>query len=339
MKTLSKRERLLRAINHEEVDRIPYSIWPHYPETDLHPESLAEAQVRDAVNYGFDFIKIANNGLYSVIDYGTEYLRNNDGSPSVDKYGTLNIGKYGVKILEDFKNLKVLDPCLGHLSQQLKAAYYMKNLISKNSLEDMPVLMTIYSPLTSAYKLAGKFLLESIKEHENIVRCALNVIADTTVNFIRECLKIGIDGFFFASQMSNYSYFTEEQYDDLGKKYDMKLFEAFTNETIFNIVHIHGENAMFNKLAEYPANCLNWHDRWIGPSLDEVRKTTGKCLLGGIDEENILGVADDEKFGEHVRQAIKTGGKRGFILGPGCTAYPNLPEGHLEIIQKILKEA
>lgn len=338
MKELTKKERIIRAINHEEVDRIPYSLWPHYPNIDLNPKQLAYVHVQDAYNYDYDFIKVTGIGLYPVLDYGTKYLKLSNGEPDVDKYGTLQIAEYAINSANDWGELEVLEPKKGYLGDQLKTIYNINDLLNKNDMKDIPVIATIYSPLTVAYKLAGKNLLSHIKTDSLLVHKALNIITDTTIKFIKENINLGIAGFFFSSQLSNYRFVSDDEYTEFGERYDNKLFESFYGKTYFNIIHIHGEDAMFDRLADYQAHCINWHDRWVGPSLQEARKITDKCLLGGIDEEHILGIASEKELAQHVREAIAMGGGRGFILGPGCTVYPKTPASHFQTVKSVVSE-
>jgi uroporphyrinogen decarboxylase len=82
---------------------------------------------------------------------------------------------------------------------------------------------------------------------------------------------------------------------------------------------------MFEKLANYPANCINWHDRWVAPSLAEAGKLTDKCLLGGIHEREVLVNGSPEEVQQHIAEAIEAAGRTGYMVGPGCVADPKTP--------------
>src|SRR5256885_8494621 len=70
MKTMSRRERMLAAINHEPVDRVPYAVWRHFPQVDRNPAGLAQATLRFHERYGSDFLKITPTGGYAVEEGG-----------------------------------------------------------------------------------------------------------------------------------------------------------------------------------------------------------------------------------------------------------------------------
>ena len=122
----------------------------------------------------------------------------------------------------------------------------------------------------------------------------------------------------------------DEMYDQFGQLYDFKVIGSYNDKTWFNVVHIHSftkekEKSMFERLAEYPVNCINWHDRWAGPSLPEARKITNKCLIGGINEEQYFNKINYSEVYKHVQEAICSMNDTGFMLGPGCTIYEDTP--------------
>lgn len=329
---LTKTERLRYALEGKSVDKIPFSVWPHYPVSDLFPQILAKKQVEDALEFDFDFIKVASHGLFSVLDYGTTYRKSISGLPFVDKYGTLQIESYGVKSIEDWKKLKILSPHGNTFASIIHTIDSMNELLKGYRIK-IPIIATVYSPLTTAYKLAGPRLLEDMKKHPEIIHTALKTLTQTTINYIKECILFGVVGFFFASQLSTKDILTKEDYKDFGVPYDLELFKNFGHQTYFNVVHIHGKSAFLDLLLDYPAHCFNWHDRWTGPQIPEMRKLTNKCLMGGLDEERVLGKATVDELKLHIQEALQMGGPKKFILSPGCTAYPETPKIHLRQIK------
>ena len=62
MKQMSRRERVLAAVNRQPVDRVPYAVWRHFPSVDHSPAGLAQATLRFHEHYGSDFLKITPRG-------------------------------------------------------------------------------------------------------------------------------------------------------------------------------------------------------------------------------------------------------------------------------------
>lgn len=323
MERLTKTERVRRAINFQEVDRIPIGIWPHHSDVDQDITKLAEKQVSFLNQVDIDFIKLMPFGLYTCEDYGIK----------IKKYNQVNkpaeVIEYLIKDKDDWDKIKVLKANEGTYGKQVQLAQKVfENL--KKIKTDAPVMQTIFSPLTTAYKLAGERLFKDMKENPKSVHTALEKITETTISFMKLNIELGISGFFFSTQLANYYFMKDNEYDEFGEYYDLKLFDVFKDVTWFNVVHIHtfpgeAKASMFNRLIKYPGNCINWHDRWAGPTLNEAREVTNKCLIGGINEEQYFNKVSCDQIYKHVKTAIDLAGSRGYMVGPGCTPYEDTP--------------
>lgn len=319
---MNRLERIKAALNSEEVDYVPSNLWMHHSASDQDPRSLAEIQVEFAKKYDFDFIKLMPFGLYGVQDFGAKVkIFNKINKPPI-------VDDYGIHEVEDWGKLEVLPAYYGTYGKQVQLAQYTGKL-TKGTI---PFIQTIFSPLTNARKLAGDRILLDIKQNPKLVKQALQVITDTTINFVKANIEAGVHGFFFATQCASYDFLTEDEYIEFGQYYDLQVINAYKDITYFNVAHIHGENVMFDLIEKYPVNCLNWHDRWTPISLTEARKRTNKCLLGGIREvpyyndkkevirESLLVSGTVSEVEEHVIEAIEEIDGKGLIIGPGCVA-------------------
>ena len=101
----------------------------------------------------------------------------------------------------------------------------------------------------------------------------------------------------------------------------------------------------FEKLKDYPVNCLNWHDRHTWPSLKEARRLTDKCLMAGIRSapyfvngvlqyDDIILDGTPAEIAEHVKDAISQVDGRGLILAPGCVVNPKASAENLMALRK-----
>ncbi|MCO7126529.1 hypothetical protein NIE88_12210 [Sporolactobacillus shoreicorticis] len=333
---MNKFERINAALHSKEVDRIPVNLWMHFSAYDQNPRLLAEKQVDYARKYDFDFIKLAPFGLYSVEDWGVE----------IEYFNKVNqpplATKYAIEKPQDWATIEVLPAIFGTYGKQLQLAQH----VAKLSKGEIPFVQTIFSPLTTAYKLGGNRLLLDIKEHPEYVRQALEVITETTINFVKANIEAGVSGFFFATQLATTDLVTEFEYQRFGVPYDLEVIKSYNRQTFFNIAHIHGENNLFDIIEKYPVNCLNWHDRWTSPSLAEARKRTNKCLLGGIQEapyfdvhhqitkKSLLVDGSVNEVELHVQEAIQEVNGKGLILGPGCVADQEVSEKNIYAVRK-----
>lgn len=97
-----------------------------------------------------------------------------------------------------------------------------------------------------------------------------------------------------------------------------------------NMLHLHGEDIMFETLADYPVQIMNWHDLDTEPSLNEGLKQFQGAVCGGLRREQTMVLGTPEQVKAEANQAIQiTSGKR-FILGTGCVVPITAPFGNLK---------
>lgn len=333
---MNKFERIKAALNHEEVDRVPANLWYHLSDVDRNIEKLAETLVYENEKYDFDFIKVMPFGLYSVQDWGVKVKEfNQRGKPPV-------VEDYAINKTGDWSKIEVLPVTKGIWGETVELA----QRIGKLTKGKTPFVQTLFSPLTTAQKLAGDRILEDLKENPQLFKQALQVITDTTVDFVKANIEAGVSGFFFATRCANHDYISEEDYKEFGEYFDLQVINAYKDQTFFNIAHIHGERGMFDLVEKYPVNCINWHDRWTPPTLSEARRKSNKCFLGGIQEvpyvdENgkeirpsLLNAGTPEEVKAHVTEAIAELNGKGLIVGPGCGADQFVPEENIHAIRQ-----
>lgn len=313
---MNKTERVKAALNGEDVDRAPFSIWLHYPHKDQDPRSLADIQIDAARTFDFDFIKLTPFGLYPVQDWGCKiHIFGTPHQPAI-------VDDFGIHELKDWGRLEELPATYGTYGKQVQLVQHAGRRLG----HELPFIQTIFSPMTVATKLAGDRVFQDMKTDPKLFHQALEVITATTVNFVKANIEAGVSGFFFATQSANPKLMSVEDFEEFGEHYDRQVLDAYKDDTFFNVVHIHGDDIMFEKVAAYPGNCINWHDRWVEPSLGKGRKLTDKCLLGGIHEKEVLSKAPPDEVQTHVAEAIDDAGRKKLMIGPGCVADPLTPE-------------
>lgn len=332
---MKRNERIKNALGLKPVDRVPVSAWMHFSEYDQDPISLAEAQAAFNERYDFDFIKMMPFGTYSVQDWGAQL------TIYCDKYKEPVVNTPGIRDVSDYTKLEVLPSTYGTWGKQLQLAQRLSKIVR----EDTPYIQTIFSPFSTLKKLAGNRLMDDMKEHPDKVDAALKVISETTKGFVKSNIEAGVSGFFFATQNATFDVMSSDEFDEFGLKYDLEVIETYSEKTYFNVIHIHGDNIMFEKIvSKYPVNCINWHDRHTYPTMTEARKITNKCFLGGIQEvpyfvgnvlkyDSIMATKTARDIELHAKEALEQNGGIGLILGPGCVVDPKAPEENLKALR------
>lgn len=321
---MNKKERVYAAIHFQETDEIPYSFWSHLPGIDLDATQLAHATYDFYKTYDLDFIKTMNNGMYAIEDFGCEI----DYS-EIEKGGVAKIVYTPVQAPEDWSKVQ---PCSIHEGSLARELDSLKQLLELVKGENVPVIFTVFSPITIADKLCGKKVLDHIRAgYGEEVKRALSVIAETTAQLAAEAIRLGADGVFFASQMSVYDVMDTEVYLEYGKPYDIQVLEA-AKDGWMNTLHAHGSNIMFDVLRDYPVHVFNWHAWETLPAIDEAQQLTGKCLMGGLNRTDITS-CDRNAIRHQIFDCKRLTGGRGLILTPGCVIRYPLNKGMLSYIR------
>ena len=320
--SMTHRERLAAAIAGAPVDRVPVSLWRHFPDIDLDPARLAEAMVLWQRRYGFDMVKFMPAGTYSVEDWGASsaYL----GAVN----GTRVVTRFGVTAAEQWPRLARLSPDQGRLGQEVQAL----SLAAEALAGEVPILQTVFSPLTTALKLAGPRVFADLRRHPDLLEAGLAIIAETTLDFARACLRSGADGLFFSTQCASFRLLSAAEHLRFGERYDRIVLDGVGGESAFTMLHLHGEDVMFEPLLAYPANMVNWHDRRSELGLAAAAPRFGGLLAGGLDEQGVLPDGPVAAIRAQVADAIAQTGGRRLMIAPGCVIPIATPEAHYRAV-------
>lgn len=324
---MTKTERIKAAIEGRQTDSIPYAFWTHLPGIDMDPSALADATFDFYKKYDIDFIKTMNNGMYPIEDLSCTI----DYSDIVSG-GVAKLIDTPVKSIDDWENVKVTSIDQGALKRELTSL----SLLIEKTKGEVPVIFTVFSPITTADKISNKYLIEHIKNGGGSkVHKALEAITQTTCQLVKRAIDIGADGIFFASQMSSYDIMSEELYKEYGVYYDERVITA--SKGWFNVLHAHGDNIMFNLLKNYPVNVFNWHVWESLPKLEEANFLAHKCVMGGIKRMDITNRNKNE-LQNQIYECVKALKGRGHILTPGCVIRYPIDEEILKYVKQVKYE-
>jgi uroporphyrinogen decarboxylase len=320
-------ERLRAALKGEETDRVPIALWRHWPPDDETPQGLAAVTLLWQKTYDFDLVKLTPTGTYGIEDWGgrTTYR-------SAD-HGMRTVIQTGVTSADQWPRLEQLDVTKGYLGNQVAAV----RLAAEGLKGSVPMLQTVFSPLTTARKLAGDRLFTDLRVRPELLKQGLQIVAETHARFAQESIRAGADGIFFATQCDSYRLLSEAEYREFGEVYDRIILDAVRPEAEIIMIHAHGEDIMFDLLADWPADAINWHDRITWPSLREARERFSGMLVGGIDEWHTLLNGPADAIQEEIRDAIAQTEGRRLMIGPGCVLPINTSPLHIRAAREAVE--
>jgi uroporphyrinogen decarboxylase len=323
----SKRARLEACLSGIKPDRTPIALWRHFPVDDQTPEGLAAATLDFQRTYNFDFIKVTPTSSFCLKDWGSQ----DEWQGATE--GTRVYTRRIIQSPEDWTRLSILDPLNGYLGEQLVCLRLLMEECNTGP-DPVPVIQTIFSPLAQAKNLAGAdLLLVHLRQYPEALQAGLKIIAESTARFIELTRSIGIAGIFYAVQQASYSLLSGEEYDRLGRPYDLQVLEP-AKDFWFNMLHLHGNAVMFQKFIDYPVQIINWHDRDTYPSLEEAHSLFPRLLCGGLQREKTMVLGNPVRVTAEARDAIQmTQGLR-FILGTGCVLPIITPRANIIAARK-----
>ncbi|MEZ4735661.1 MAG: uroporphyrinogen decarboxylase family protein [Caldilineaceae bacterium] len=327
MITMSKRQRLEATFAGEATDRSPVALWRHWPVDDQHGPELARATLAFQRDYDFDFIKVTPNSNYCVEGYGAQALW--QGSTE----GSYGWGTRVIQAPEDWTTLRPLDPSQGLLAEVLEANRQIGEALG----ESVPFIQTIFNPLAQAKNLAGDRFLSDLRQHPDAVKAGLAVLTESILRFIEALKGTGAAGIFLAVQHASYDLLTAEEYRTIGRPLDLQILAA-AEGMWFNLIHLHGSNVMFDVVADYPAQVINWHDQETPPSLTAALSRTKMALCGGLRQWETMAYGTPEAVRAEALQALAATGRRRFILGTGCVTPIIAPTCNLMAARHVVEQ-
>lgn len=323
-----KEERLRAVLAGQVPDRPPVVLWRHWPDADQSGDRLARATVEFQQRHDFDFVKLCPASNFAVEGWGGHSVCGE--SP----VGTRDWIDRAVNEPEDWSRLRPLDPRVGLQGEMLTAL----RLVRAELGGGVPIIPTVFSPLAMAKYLAGEeALLRHLRTAPDAVLAGLRTIAESTICFLEEAQRVGIDGIFFAVQHASHALLTEEEYRCFGEPWDRRVLSV-VSDCWLNVLHLHGSEPMFALGADYPVAAINWHAEETSPSLIEAASMTDKTLCGGLGSAFPLVGGTPEEVRAAVHRACVDVGPLRLIVSGGCVLPLAAEEANIAAVRAAVDE-
>ena len=325
---LSKRKRIEQLLNGEKADRPGVALWRHWPGDDQDPVELAHSTLDWQRQFDWDFVKVSPDSSFCVECWGAKsrWVGNNEGNRQYIMHP--------IEIADDWDTIFPADPLSGRLGEQIQCL----DIVGRGLGGETPFIQTIFSPTAQLKYLAGKDrVLVEMRTHRVAVEKALNAITETTIRFLDAMKSTGVDGIFFALQMATPHDLTLDEYAHFGRPYDFRILETADQLFWFNLLHLHGQDAYFDQVADYPVQAINWHDRESAPSLEDARVHFTGGLVGGLRQWDTMLHGTPEDVRCEAANAIEQTDGRGFILGTGCVTPITAPWRNLRAVRQAVE--
>ncbi|MDZ4670328.1 MAG: uroporphyrinogen decarboxylase family protein [Phototrophicales bacterium] len=322
---MEKRERLERALLGEKFDRAPIALWRHFAGDDQRIADFVRSTLDFQREYDWDFIRTTPASAYCASDYGVETTW--DGNPT----GDAPITKTIIKRTLDWTELRTLDPTRGELGKYLEA---LRGIVTEADAMNVPVLATIYSPLSQARMLSGEAsLLLHLRTAPQRVITGLNILTENTLRVVESLKKIGVAGISYMMDCASFSVMSEEEYVQFGIPYDRKILEARTPRWWLNMLHL-SENPMFALAASYPMQVINWDVTDKQQDWMTAKTRTSQTLCSGLHLHHHLNFGSPTLIREAMREALIQTNRARIIIGANGAFPVTVPHSHLRMARE-----
>jgi len=327
--SMTSRERVRAALDGREVDRPPVSMWRHFFDKERSAEDLAAAMLAYQKLHGWDFMKMNPRASYHAEPWGLRVRYSGDRPPDVT----------AVPVNDPKDWLKIEPVRLDHpiFREQLRAI----ELISQGLGSRLVFLATVFNPISVASRLAASedAFMRHLREHTAQVDSAIEAITETFTAFAKAAMERGAGGLFFATTaFASTDRMTVAEYRRYARPWDLKVLDA-VQAPDFHMLHVCRDNNMLPEFRGYPVDAFNWDVRGIGnPGLAEGKAILGgRCVVGGIPQKDGMVSATPQQMRGEVVGLRSAMGKKGWMLGSGCTYAPETPEANVKAVREAIE--
>jgi uroporphyrinogen decarboxylase len=187
------------------------------------------------------------------------------------------------------------------------------------------VLVTLYSTFMCAGHTAGMPLLTAhLNENPDQVKKGLEIISDSLMLFVKECTRLGVDGFYASTQGGEAGRLREPRlFQECVKPFDLLLMNEINRSCAFNILHVCDYNGPYADLApyvDYPGQVVNCNPQLTSRRLSwkEIAQMFKRPCMGGMDRHGIIVSGSTEEIGKAVERVLNEAPPP-FILAADCT--------------------
>jgi len=322
---MTGRQRVEAALAMKVADRPPVGAWGHAYRQEWSPTDLAAITVERARKFGWDFVKFQPRATFFAEAFGSVY------EPSGHALRAPILVTPAVPDLEAWRSAKLVNPKA--FDDQVESIA----IVVRELGPDVPVIQTVFSPITVGGYLVGKSQSRTVRElrkYPEVVGPALERIANALADFSRRSVEVGAAGIFYAiSGYAGRKVMPENVYRDLVLPYDLAVLNALPKEAWFNVLHLCGSNLNFGLARDLPAQAVSWSIHNQGnPSLAEGREIAGRAVMGGLSQRATLVYGPASKISAEARAAVDETGGRGLLIAPGCSVPPRVRSVNLEAV-------
>lgn len=202
--------------------------------------------------------------------------------------------------------------------------------------KDALVIVTLYSPFMCAGHFVPELRDRHMLENPQAVKVGMEAVTANVLTFVRECIRLGVDGFYASTQGGESHRFSDPAvFDELVRPYDLAVMDEINQRCPFNILHIcdyHDSYADISRFVSYPGQVvnanLNLEQATLSPK--QVAQMFSRPFMGGLERKGVLAYGTPEQIRQEVNGVLAEAPEK-FILAADCTVPGETPWANLRL--------
>lgn len=313
------RDLLTQTLAGETLPICPVFAHCHHPLADQGAETLVVATLAWQARFDLDLVKLTPASTWQLRGHGVE-----DAHDPGDALGRRRIVQTVVKAPDDWYRLTCLAPGNGFAARIVLAAERLRRRLPPA----VPLLATLYSPISLAAKLAPPGVLaRHCAEAPDAVAAGLATLTENCQRLISALTDAGVDGIFLAVQSAQGSLVTGDDYARFGLSGDLACLTAAA-ALPFNVLHLHGDKVHHQLFCNAPAALIHYALSPGNAPPPDLQKQRG--LSTGPDPNGVIRHGTARQCADDVRQILDRFAGPGFVLAPGCSLPLAVPAENLD---------
>src|ERR671930_666225 len=175
--TATARQRVAAAMRGEVLDRPAFAVWRHFyaEEQPGQAQRLARRLVNFTEAHDLDLLKYNPRAHYHAEPWGTRYRYGGDEHPEVERYAVVDSAGW--------RDVQPVPPEGGVFDEMLEGLE-----LARKALPDVPLVMTIFTPLAICERLAGRErLVADLRARPTDVLGILDAVSAAPFNVVHVC--------------------------------------------------------------------------------------------------------------------------------------------------------
>ena len=309
MSSLGKRERVLRALAGEEIDKRPFTFWHPFGLSHMKAESLSTVAISFAAAYGMDLLR-----LPTVRDFPLPV------QTSLDRP-------------IDLTSFEPVAAHAGFWGERLEALKTLVRLAEGR----LAIFEAVPDPMTAlAWVCPPDVLATAERSHPSFLEKALGLVTESLRGYVKALLtETKVDGLVFEIGSASFEQREPSDFSAHIKPHLEQLVREVREVGEAPVwFQLTGRRTYTEPLLDLEPTLLSWSHLAHGPALDKLPKRQRARLAGGIDESAIQ-QASYQEIRRHVEEARDM---PVALLCPGDALSADLAPTRLQALSNFLKK-